>query len=115
MDLAEGRGREGCDFEIGECFRHANAEFGRDNFFHFVEGEWLHLVLQAGERFEIGARQQFHAGGEKLAELHEGRAELFQIVRQLAGFGRFLRRDPLLGIERFLESGSPSPDRSGRT
>ena len=73
--------------------------------FHFAESERLDLVLQAGERFEIGARHQIDAGREQLAELDEGRPQLFEILREFVGFGRFLGRDVLLGFERFFEAG----------
>ena len=49
---------------------------------------------------------QFDAGREKLPEFHKCRPEFFQIVPPArSAFAASFGRDPLLGLQRFLEPG----------
>ena len=105
MHLAERGSRHRRDLEVRKGFRHSDAELRRHDLFDLVEREWLDLVLQSGERFEVRARHQLDAGGKELPKFDEGRAQLLQVVRQFAGLGRFLGGDPLFGRERLFESG----------
>ena len=84
--------------------RHANAELGGDDFLDFIETERLHFVLQPGERFQVGLRHQLDPGGKQLAELYKGGPKFLQVACQLVGFGCFLGRNALLGLERFFQS-----------
>ena len=104
MHLAQRRRGHRLVFEILKGFRKADAELFADDFFDFGEAERLDLILQPGERVEVSRREQLHARREELADLDEGGPELLEVGRQLVGFRRLLRRDLLLGGERFVET-----------
>jgi hypothetical protein len=92
MHLSERRGGQMFFFKKRERFGDADAEFARDNLFHFGVRKRFDLVLQTRERLQISFRQKVGAAGKQLAEFDEGRPHFFQIVGQffrrgLAGFG----------------------------
>jgi hypothetical protein len=93
VDLAERGGGHRHGLEVGERLGHAGAELGVHDPLDVLEGERLDLVLEAGEGGEIGRRQHVGPRGEQLAQLHERRPELLQVVSELFGFrGRRLGR-----------------------
>ena len=60
---------------------------GPDDLPDLLEVDWVHLVLQPAEGVDVRRRQQVDAGGQKLAELHEGRPHLLERPRQAGGSG----------------------------
>jgi hypothetical protein len=98
MHLAERRGRDRFPLERSNALDSRTPSSSWTMSLDVSEGKRLDVVLEAGERLQIGRRQQIGARREQLAELDEGRPELFQI----GGKGARLRSvalDLLAGVE----------------
>ena len=87
VHLGDGRGGDRLALEADEDFVHRLAVGGLQLGEGFGAGERRDTVLQPGQLFGDGRRQQVAAGGQHLAELDEDRPEGFERLAQAGAAG----------------------------
>ena len=88
-----------------KAFRQPHAEVFLDDAFDVGERERLEIVLQPGQRVQIGRWQEVGPCGEELPQFDEGGSELFEVRCQFARILAIVSREQRLPFERLLQTG----------
>ena len=85
VDLSERGGGHRPGVDLGVQLRELAAEFALDARVSLGGREGRHLVLQGGQFFDVGERQEVCARGERLPDLDEGRPQADEAAPQPRG------------------------------